>query len=58
MNIKYRTQKDIPCNELYKLFLAVGWANEDTTTQEQLEHFNIGFINSTFVLSFTIDKYR
>lgn len=46
MNIKYRTQKDIPCNELYKLFLAVGWANEDTTTQEQLEHFNIGFINS------------
>lgn len=56
MNIKYRTQKDIPCNELYKLFLAVGWANEDTTTQEQLEHFNIGFINSTFVFSAWIDK--
>lgn len=56
MNIIYRTQKDIPCNELYKLFLAVGWANEDTTTQEQLEHFNIGFINSTFVFSAWIDK--
>lgn len=56
MNIKYRTQKDIPCNELYKLFLAVGWANEDTTTQEQLEHFNIGFLNSTFVFSAWIDK--
>lgn len=35
-NIKYRTQKNIPCNALYKLFLAVGWANEATTTQEQL----------------------
>ena len=56
MNIKYITQKDIPCNELYKLSLAVGWANEDTTTQEQLEHFNIGFLNSTFVFSAWIDK--
>ena len=56
MNIKYRTQKDIPCNELYKLFLAVGWANEDTTTQEQLEHFNIGFLNSTFVFSAWVDE--
>lgn len=24
--IEYRTQKDLPCKELYQLFLAVGWA--------------------------------
>lgn len=57
MNIEYRTQKDIPCDELYKLFLAVGWANEATTTKEQLERFNIGFINSTFVFSAWIDNH-
>lgn len=51
MNIEYKTQKDIPCKELYQLFLAVGWATEETTTQEQLENFNIGFLNSTFVFS-------
>lgn len=26
MYIEYRNQKDLPCNELYQLFLAVGWA--------------------------------
>ncbi len=35
MNIEYRTQKDLPCNELYQLFLAVGWATEETTNPEQ-----------------------
>lgn len=57
MNIEYRMQKDIPCDELYKLFLAVGWADEATTTKEQLERFNIGFINSTFVFSAWIDNH-
>ncbi len=56
MNIEYKTQKDIPCDDLFKLFLAVGWASEDTTTQEQFENFNIGFINSTFVFSAWIDN--
>lgn len=51
MNIEYRTQKDLPCKELYELFLAVGWADEETTTQEMIDHFNVGFINSTFVFS-------
>ncbi len=55
MNIEYRTQKDLPCDELYKLFLAVGWAKKDTTTQEIIDNFNIGFINSTFVFSAWID---
>lgn len=55
MNVEYRTQKKLPCDELYRLFLAVGWANEETTTQEMIDNFNIGFINSTFVFSAWID---
>ncbi|MDO4304956.1 MAG: GNAT family N-acetyltransferase [Bacillota bacterium] len=51
MRVEYRNQKDLPCNELYQLFLAVGWATENRTTQEMLDNFNIGFINSTFVFS-------
>ncbi len=51
MNIEYRTYKDLPCIELYQLFLAVGWATEESTTQVMLDNFNIGFINSTFVFS-------
>ncbi len=51
MNIEYKTQKDLPCKELYELFLEVGWATEDTTTQEMIDNFNVGFINSTFVFS-------
>ena len=51
MNIEYRTQKDLPCEQLYQLFRAVGWAKEDSTTKEMLERFNVGFIASTFVFS-------
>lgn len=54
MNIEYKTLKDIPNEELYRLFLAVGWADGDTTPN-QLENFNIGFMNSTFVFSAWID---
>lgn len=57
MSIEYRTQKDIPCDELYELFLAVGWASKETTTQEQLKNFNIGFINSTFVFSAWVNEH-
>lgn len=56
MQVEYRTQKDLPCEELYQLFLAVGWATEDKTTQEMIDHFNIGFLNSTFVFSAWIDS--
>lgn len=51
MCIEYKTQKDLPCDELYQLFLAVGWADESTTTQDMIDHFNIGFLHSTFVFS-------
>ena len=55
MNITYKTQKDLPCRQWYELFLAVGWAKEETTTQEMLDHFNIGFLNADFVFSAWID---
>lgn len=51
MNIEYKENKDLPCDELYQLFLAVGWAKEEETTQEMLDNFNIGFVHSTFVFS-------
>ena len=38
MSIEYRTQKDLPCKELYQLFLAVGWAAEEETTQAMIEN--------------------
>ena len=57
MNIEYRNQKDLPCEELYKLFLAVGWADESKTTQEMIDNFNIGFLNSTFVFSAWIGEH-
>lgn len=50
MTIEYKEQKDLPCKEIYKLFLAVGWANEKIT-EEMLSKFNIGFLNSTYVFS-------
>lgn len=51
MQIEYKTQKDLPCEELYQLFLAVGWASENATTPDMIDHFNIGFLHSTFVFS-------
>lgn len=56
MQIEYRNQKDLPCEELYQLFLAVGWAAEEKTTQDMIDNFNIGFLNSTFVFSAWIDE--
>ncbi|MCI9336882.1 MAG: GNAT family N-acetyltransferase [Lachnospiraceae bacterium] len=55
VQIEYRDQKDLPCKELYQLFLAVGWAAEDKTTQAMIDHFNVGFLNSTFVFSAWMD---
>lgn len=55
MNIEFRDQKDLPCDELYQLFLAVGWATEDETTPAMIDNFNVGFLHSTFVFSAWID---
>lgn len=51
MKIKYDTIKNLPNEQLYKLFLAVGWANESTTTQAMIENFNKPFMHSTIVVS-------
>ena len=51
MNIEYKDIKDLPNEELYQLFLAVGWADEKKTTLKQIHNFNVGFIHSTFVFS-------
>lgn len=55
MNIEFKDQKDLPCDELYQLFLAVGWATEDETTPAMIDNFNVGFLHSTFVFSAWID---
>lgn len=39
MKVEYKTRKDLPCDQLYRLFLAVGWAKEETTTQEMIAAF-------------------
>lgn len=51
MNITYKTIKDLPNKQLYKLFSAVGWADEESTTQAMIDNFNKPFINSTIVIS-------
>ncbi len=56
MNIEYRTHKDLPCEALYQLFSAVGWATQEKTTQAMIDNFNIGFLNSTFVFSAWVDE--
>lgn len=50
MDISYESRKDLPCKALHELFFSVGWSKKNIT-QEMLDHFNIGFINSTFVFS-------
>ena len=51
MNITYKSIKDLPNEQLYKLFVSVGWADESTTTQSMIDNFNKPFINSTIVIS-------
>ena len=51
MSVRYSTEKDLPCGQLYNLFLSVGWADEKTTTTEMVKRFNVPFVNSTDVVS-------
>ena len=51
MNITYSTEKNFSCDQLYYLFLSVGWADEKSTTAEKISVFNLPFINSTVVVS-------
>ncbi len=51
MQTQYKSIKALPNEQLYKLFIAVGWADEATTTQTMIDNFNKPFINSTIVIS-------
>ena len=51
MNITYKAIKDLPNEQLYELFLSVGWADKESTTQTMIDNFNKPFINSTIVIS-------
>lgn len=50
MQILYDTRKDLPCEGLHDLFMAVGWS-DGLVTPTMLENFNVPFINSTIVIS-------
>ena len=43
-------KKDFPIEQLYRLFLLAGWA-EDSENPDLLKHFNAPFMNSTLVIS-------
>ena len=52
MSITYKTNKDLPCDQLSALFAAVGWSDETKEmTPEMLANFNKPFIHSTLVFS-------
>ena len=52
MSIVYRTDKDLPCDQLAVLFSAVGWSDETVEmTPQMFKNFNIPFIHSTLVFS-------
>ena len=52
MSVTYKTNKDLPCDQLSVLFTAVGWSDETKEmTPEMLANFNKPFIHSTLVFS-------
>lgn len=52
MSVTYKTNKDLPCDQLSNLFAAVGWSDETKeATPEMIVNFNKPFINSTLVFS-------
>lgn len=50
MAIIYKEQKDLPGDQLYALFHAVGWAGKDIP-DFMLQHFNKPFLQSSYVIS-------
>ncbi|MBQ8784302.1 MAG: GNAT family N-acetyltransferase [Clostridia bacterium] len=56
MNITYKTDKALPNEQLYDLFVSVGWADKNNTTQSMIDNFNKNFINSTIVISAWVDE--
>ncbi|HAN20551.1 MAG: hypothetical protein A2Y15_01060 [Clostridiales bacterium GWF2_36_10] len=51
MGIIYNeTKKDLPSEQLHKLFISVGWS-DGSETSDMIKNYNIPFINSTLVIS-------
>lgn len=50
MSVTYKTNKDLPCDQLSALFEAVGWS-DGIMTPEMLANFNKPFIHSALVFS-------
>lgn len=51
MDITYNdTKKDLPTEQLHKLFMSVGWS-DGSETLDMIKNYNIPFINSTLVIS-------
>ena len=50
MNIAFDLRKDLPSEQLYRLFKLAGWA-EGPQTDDMLKNFNMPFCNSTLVIS-------
>lgn len=51
MGIIYNdTKKDLPSEQLHRLFMSVGWS-DGSETSNMIKNYNIPFINSTLVIS-------
>lgn len=50
MEIVYKEEKDLPNDQLHKLFMAVGWS-DGKEDEFKLNNFNAPFKNSTIVIS-------
>ena len=51
MNIIYNeTKKDLPCDQLHRMFMSVGWS-DGSETPDMIKCYNVPFINSTLVIS-------
>lgn len=51
MGIIYNdTKKDLPSEQLHRLFMSVGWS-DGSETLDMIKNYNIPFINSTLVIS-------
>lgn len=56
MNVTYNdTKKDLPAEQLHKLFVAVGWS-DGSDSPDMIKNYNIPFINSTLVISAWMDE--
>jgi Acetyltransferases len=49
MSIAYKDKKDLPCEQLDKLFISAGWS--DSESPHDNSWFKIPFTNSTLVIS-------